>query len=84
MKTAVTALAVACALSGCVIVPADTAGKACHLISIATLEAELSPAWHDSAGDVLVACGIRNAKEQAAIRTCEAQQRNGYECEDTK
>ena len=80
MKTKIVALAVACALSGCVIAPADMAGKACHLINTANLEAELAPAWHDGAGDVLVACGIRDAKLQAEIRACEAQRRNGYDC----
>lgn len=80
MKTILAALALACALTGCVIAPASTVGKACHLLNAAAMEAEMSPGWHDSAGDVLVECGIRDAKEQAEIRECEAQKRAGYDC----
>lgn len=80
MSKSVAVLIAACLLPGCVIVPADTAGKACHLIYAANMEAELAPAWHDDAGDVLVACGIQDAKALADIRVCEAQKRAGYEC----
>ena len=80
MSKSVAVLIAACLLPGCVIVPADTAGKACHLIYAANMEAELAPGWHDSAGDVLVACGIANARDIAEVRACEAQKRAGYDC----
>lgn len=72
--------ALAVAISGCTIVPFNTASKACNMLSIATDEADLAPHWYITAGEVLHACGSPGAKEEAERRACAANKRNGYEC----
>lgn len=73
---------VAVVISGCTIVPFGTASKACDLLGIATDEADLAPHWYLSAGQVLEACGLPGAKEEAERRACAANKRNGYECKE--
>lgn len=85
----VAALAVGAAgllsLSGCTVVPAATAHRACELLNIASSEADLAPAWYTEAGDVLERCGHKNARAEGETRACYADSRNGYrdskECE---
>ena len=76
-------LAASMLTTGCVIAPASTAGKACHLLNTALLEADMPPVWYDQTGDVLAACGIKDARDVAAEKACSVQQRNGYSCEVT-
>lgn len=85
----VAALAVGAAgllsLSGCTVVPAATAHRACELLNIASSEADLAPAWYIDAGTVLERCGRENARAEGELRACFADARNGYrdskECE---
>ena len=44
--------ALAVAISGCTIVPFNTASKACEMLNIASSEADLTPAWYSDAGDL--------------------------------
>lgn len=71
-------------LAACTTVPLPTAQKACELLDIASAEADLAPAWYRDAGEVLEACGVKDAKAVADERTCAAQKRNGYECREQK
>ena len=75
------AAALAVAISGCTIVPFNTASKACEMLNIASSEADLAPAWYIGTGEVLEACGYPNAKQDAEERACAADRRNGYTCE---
>lgn len=85
MKTIALTLAAAVALSGCTVVPATTAHRACELLQTASDEADLAPAWYLQAGEVLERCGKPDAKAEAAVKDCFASARNGYrdrkECE---
>ncbi|KAB2906628.1 MAG: hypothetical protein F9K35_00695 [Burkholderiaceae bacterium] len=86
MNTRLTILATifaAAALAGCAVVPAGTVHQACELLEIAQREADLAPAWYLRAGDVLQACGVADAQDQARQAACAAQRRNGYasDCE---
>ena len=72
--------ALAVAISGCTIVPFNTASKACEMLNIAADEADLAPQWYITAGEVLETCGYPNAKQDAEDRACDADKRNGYEC----
>ena len=82
---AIVALAAAVALSGCTVVPAPTAHRACELLQTASDEADLAPGWYEQAGEVLERCGNPGAKAEAAVKACFASARNGYrdrkECE---
>ena len=73
------------ALTGCTVVPAGTANRACELLQIASSEADLAPAWYSGAGAVLERCGRENARAEGELRACFAEARNGYrgskECE---
>lgn len=73
------------ALTGCTVVPAGTANRACELLQIASSEADLAPAWYSEAGAVLERCGRENARAEGEVRACFAEARNGYrdskECE---
>lgn len=73
------------AVIGCTVVPMGTAHRSCELLQIAATEAELAPAWHLEAGEVLERCGQPDARAAAARRACWADVRNGYraaaECE---
>jgi hypothetical protein len=81
----IVALAAAVAMSGCTVVPAPTAHRACELVQTASDEADLAPAWYLQAGEVLERCGKPRAKADAAVKACFASARNGYrdrkECE---
>lgn len=76
---------IAAALGGCTVVPAATAHRACELLEIATMEADLAPAWYIDAGVVLDRCGRPDAVAEGKARACYAEARNGYrdakECE---
>ena len=74
----------AAALSGCVIAPVNTATRACELLDIASSEADLSPSWYISAGEILEQCRIPDAKADAERRACAADKRNGYECKEAQ
>lgn len=66
------------ALTGCTVVPAGTANRACELLQIASSEADLAPAWYSGAGAVLERCGRENARAEGELRACYAEARNGY------
>ena len=71
----------AAVLAGCTVVPMGAVHQACRVVEIAAAEAEMVPAWYISAGEVLERCGVPDAREQAARSACEAERRNGYQCE---
>lgn len=79
------ALSALAAASGCAVVPAGDAIRACELLQIATTEADLAPAWYLEAGMVLKRCGHDGAIAAGKVRACFAEARNGYrdsqECE---
>lgn len=88
MKRTVLSIAIAAALqamSGCTIVPAATAAKACSLLDTASQEADLAGGWYLQAGELLERCGVQGAREAATVRACYADSRSGYrsskECE---
>ena len=88
MKRTVLSLSIAAAMlsmSGCTVIPAGTAHKACELLQIAASEADLAPAWYIDAGLVLESCGKPEARAEGEARACFAEARNGYrartECE---
>ena len=80
-----TAIAAMASASGCAVVPAGDAIRACELLQIATTEADLAPAWYLEAGMVLKRCGHDGAIAAGKVRACFAEARNGYrdsaECE---
>lgn len=65
--------------------PSRPQRAACELLQTASDEADLAPAWHLQAGEVLERCGKPGAKAEAAVKACFASARNGYrdrkECE---
>jgi hypothetical protein len=74
-------IAAAAALTGCTVVSTGTVHQACRALEIAAAEAEMAPAWHISAGQVLERCGVPEARERAEQSACAAQRHNGYDCE---
>lgn len=79
------AVAAMAAASGCAVVPAGEAIRACELLQIAATEADLAPAWYLEAGMALKRCGWDDAIADGKVRACFAAARNGYrdskECE---
>lgn len=79
------AIAAAVACTGCTVVPAATAHRACELLQTASDEADLAPAWYSRAGEVLERCGQPEARATGEWRACKAEARSGYrdsaECE---
>lgn len=63
-------------LAGCTVVPATTALSACELLDIAVSEAQMAEAWYLDAGQVLKACGVRDAEATAAHKACYARRFN--------
>ena len=81
MKSMIGVAVAIASLSGCTIVSLGAAHQACRVVEIAAAEAEMAPAWHISAGQVLERCGVADARERAEASACAAQRRNGYDCE---
>ena len=76
---AVVALAVALvsiSMAGCTVVPAKTAAQYCELLDIALQEGDFAEAWYISAGEVLDACGVRDAKPRAEYAACRTRRFN--------
>lgn len=71
-------------LSGCVVVPAGTAAKACRMLDIALDEADMAAAWFTEAGEVLESCAMPDARTRAEFKACMTERRDGYtrECHD--
>ena len=61
---------------GCTVVPAATAHRACELMSTALDEADMAEAWYIEAGQILQACGARDAMARSAIKACYARRKN--------
>ncbi|QIL80824.1 hypothetical protein G7047_29305 [Diaphorobacter sp. HDW4A] len=73
MKRILLLIAIAVALigmSGCTVVPAQSAASGCRLLNIALDEADMASAWYEEAGDVLEECGMTDARERAAFKAC--------------
>jgi len=77
------ALGIGLLLTGCTVVPAATAHRACELLDIAVSEAEMAEAWYLDAGQVLKACGVPDAEATAAHKACYARRVNDHtiDCE---
>lgn len=69
-------LIVAALLAGCVVVPMGAAQQTCRLLDIALDEAQMAEAWYLEAGNVLQACGARDAAERAESKACYARRFN--------
>ena len=63
-------------LSGCTVVPLSTIKRGCDLLDTALDEAQMAEAWYIQAGEVLNACGARDALERAESRACYARRFN--------
>ena len=63
-------------LAGCTVVPTKTAAQYCELMDIALQEGDFAEAWYISAGEVLDACGVRDAKPRAEYAACRTRRFN--------
>lgn len=58
--------------------------KACEALFIAFDEAQLSPGWYESAGQVLQQCGKDVTDDDIKFKVCVANRVHGYETADCK
>lgn len=63
-------------LTGCAVVPLGKFNRACYLLDVALMEAQMAPGWHIEAGEVLEACGDKDAPGRAAYMACIASRIN--------